>query len=35
MVQQNRILSDYPTLWPAKRYALKKGQLYDMTPDEQ
>ena len=34
MVQQNRILSDYPTLWPAQRYAVKKGKLYDLTPDE-
>ena len=34
IVEQNRILSDYPTMWPKERYAMKKGELYDLTPDE-
>ena len=33
IVQQNRILSDYPTMWPSERYSVKKGELYDLTPD--
>ncbi len=28
---QNRIVSDYPTLWPSKPIGLKKGELYDQT----
>jgi hypothetical protein len=33
IAQQNRILSEYLTMWPADRYAMKKGELYNLTPD--
>ena len=35
VVQQNRILSDYPTIWPKEKFAVKKDELYDLTPDEE
>ena len=31
ILAQNRIVSDYPTLWPSKPIGLKKGELYDLT----
>ena len=30
--QQNRILSDYPTLWPKEKLSVKKDEVYDLTP---
>ena len=30
---RNSIISDYPTLWPKEKYAVKKDEIYDMTPD--
>ena len=31
VAQQNRILSDYPTLWPKEKLSAKKGEVYDLT----
>ena len=33
VVQQNRILSDYPTTLPKEKLSVKKDELYDLTPD--
>ena len=29
----NRILSDYPTIWPKRRLGVKKNELYDLLQD--
>jgi hypothetical protein len=29
----NRVLSDYPTIWPKKRLGVKKNELYDLLQD--
>ena len=30
MESLNRILSDYPQVWPTKPIALKQGEIYDL-----
>ena len=30
---RNTILSDYPTIWPKEKYAVKKDEIYDLTPE--
>ena len=29
--KRNTILVDYPTIWPKKKFAVQKGQIYDLT----
>ena len=31
---RNTILSDYPTVWPKEKYAVKKDEIYDLTPED-